>query len=74
MSVESYVGTRVLSQLGLIDTSDLPVADKALFEDTLASAEHMIRLNGPDGWTTKGVADASSRICGTPMTTWFVTP
>ena len=74
MSVENYAGTRVLSQLQSIDTSDLLSADKAWFEDALVSAEKMIRLDGPDGWTTKGVADASSRICGTAMTSWNVTP
>ena len=74
MSVENYDGTWVLSQLRSIDTTDLPSTDKAWFEDTLASAERMIRLNGPDGWTTKGVSDASSRICGSPMTSWGVKP
>jgi hypothetical protein len=74
MSVGNYAGTRVLSQLQSIDTSDLPSAVKASFEDTVGSAEKMLRLNGPDGWTTKGVADAASRICGTAMTSWNVKP
>jgi hypothetical protein len=74
MQVANYDETWVLSQLRSIDTSDLADVDKAWLEGTLAAAEQMIRSNGPDGWTTKGVADESSRICGTPMTSWNVTP